>query len=218
MITVFFVDIKEKINNTKLEQYKQLVSPEKREHFQGKLNIYSKLRIYAEVLLQTQICKDLKLKNHDITFVSNIFGKPSLTNYPNYYFSISHTNNAIAIAFSENQIGIDIERIQNADLRIAQRFYCEKEKEYIYKDPNNINERFYEIWTKKEAYIKYIGKGLSIPLNSFDTLEKKLAEKICTSYIGNYIVSTCNDSPQAPNILTLHEQDIELMAETILMQ
>ncbi len=218
MITIFFVDIKEKLNNTKLEQYLRLVSTKKRERFQGKLNIHTKLSIYAEVLLRTQICKDLKLQNSDIVFALNKYGKPYLINYPNYYFSISHTNNAIAIAFSESQIGIDIERIQNADLRIARRFYCEKEKEYIYKAPNNINERFYEIWTRKEAYIKYIGKGLSIPLNSFDTLEKKLAEKICTSYIGNYIVSTCNDSPQAPNILTLHEQNIDLMAETILMQ
>lgn len=61
------------------------------------------------------------------------------------------------------------EKIIPIDLRIGKRFFINKEYEYI-MNKNLISrlEYFYEIWTLKESYIKAVGMGLSISLNSFN--------------------------------------------------
>lgn len=67
-------------------------------------------------------------------------------------------------------------------------------KPYLIGHPNfhfNIShERFYNIWTKKDSYVKYIGKGLTIPLNSFDVLSGELKCLIKTINKEGYIISS----------------------------
>jgi 4'-phosphopantetheinyl transferase len=65
-------------------------------------------------------------------------------------------------------LGIDIEQIKNNNDSIAERFFTTSE----YEDLKRLKEEnrlyyFYDLWTLKESYIKCIGKGLHIPLNSF---------------------------------------------------
>ena len=44
-------------------------------------------------------------------------GKPYIKNYPDYHFNISHSNGAVAIAFSDYPVGVDIEKIRKADMK-----------------------------------------------------------------------------------------------------
>lgn len=154
------------------------------------LTIRNKLVLYSELLLRIVLCKELNISNKEIVLEYNDYGKPFLRNYNNFYFNVSHTENAIVVAISDACIGIDIEKIRTIDLSIAKRFYADFENKYLFRSQENIYERFFEIWTKKEAYIKYIGKGLSISLDSFDIFNTTISKQITTIYKGNHGYAT----------------------------
>lgn len=122
----------------------------------------------GELLIRCVANRLLGMKFKDIEFVYNDFGKPYIKGYERFYFNISHSFDWIVCIVNSYEVGIDIEKIRNIDLKIARRFFAETEiidlecmtgKEQI--------EYFYDLWTLKESYIKYLGKGLFVPLNSF---------------------------------------------------
>ncbi len=138
-------------------------------------------------------CKKLGIKNSEIVFEKGKHGKPYIKRYPNFHYNISHTRNAIAVVVSDNPVGIDIEKIRKAELQIANSFFTKTEQEYINEFSSKADKRFYKIWTKKEAYIKYIGKGLLMPLNSFNTLDETISQQLQTFEKGEYMISVCGE-------------------------
>ncbi len=99
-------------------------------------------------------------------------GKPYFTDIPYIDFSISHSESLVAcsICISKEQkpmIGVDCETLYKKDpMQIAERFFTEKEKEIILSSDDK-EKTFTVLWTKKEAYLKLLGKGISVPLSSF---------------------------------------------------
>ena len=94
------------------------------------------------------------------------------------FFSLSHSENILICAVACFNIGADcqIRTIKNAEQceRIAKRFYSDTENMFLdipdLNNPNNSEayiNNFFKIWTKKEAYIKYTGKGLAEGLQTF---------------------------------------------------
>lgn len=81
----------------------------------------------------------------------NEFGKPY---YPDFNYNISHSKNYICIAVSYDSVGIDIEEDRKVSPLIIKKVYHKKEIE----DFNNI----IDMWTFKEAYSKFIGKGITM--------------------------------------------------------
>ncbi|MBP9023288.1 MAG: 4'-phosphopantetheinyl transferase superfamily protein [Spirochaetes bacterium] len=115
-------------------------------------------------------------------------GKPFLPN-EKIKFSYCHTEGLCAAVISDNECGIDAESIKRSAsfAEISSRFFTPDEKEYLSYN-NYSGEIFYEIWTKKEAYLKFTGKGLAGGLNSFSVLS--LDEENMTSFRKeNYIIS-----------------------------
>ncbi len=139
----------------------------------------------AKAFVKNIASEKLGIPPKDIIMEKEENGKPLLKNSPDFYFNISHTNGAVAIAFSDYQVGVDTEKIRNAPLRVANRYFNEYEKEYLYSDTKNQNRRFFEIWTKKEAYIKMHGATLS-------HLKKTDTRHIHTFQKGEYIISVCS--------------------------
>jgi 4'-phosphopantetheinyl transferase len=107
-----------------------------------------------------------------IEFDYNEYGKPFLR-YPvnGPYFNLSHSRDMAVLAFSsKHEVGIDIEYMELRDtiFKIARRFFSETEVEELMNLPADDQlQGFFNCWTRKEAYIKGKGKGLSIPLASF---------------------------------------------------
>ncbi len=197
------------ISFVSINKYEQI----KRFHF----DIDRKLSLYSEILVRTIAYKELNILNREIIFCRNKYGKPYLKSYPDFHFNLSHTRNAIIVAISDKPIGIDIEKIRVADVKIARRFFTESEVAYIKKARIDMDKRFYEVWTKKEAYIKFMGKGFSIPLNSFDTLDGDISKQILTFEKGEYIISVCNESSNLKcSIAELSESDVESKAMELL--
>ncbi len=65
-------------------------------------------------------------------------------------------------------VGVDIEKIRPIDFAIAERFFTASEYRLLMDTAEQERlQLFYTLWTLKESYIKFVGKGLSIPLDSF---------------------------------------------------
>lgn len=191
----------------------RLVSNEKQERISKfKFDIDRKLCLYSELLVRYQACKELKLLNKKIVFEKSKHGKPFLLDYPKFQFNISHTRNAIAVGFSNSEIGIDIEPVKPIDLAIANRFFTSSEQDHIISH-DNPDYALYEVWTKKEAYIKYLGTGLSTPLNSFNVLDDSLRTMMNTFSLEQYIISICCNDPMdfKPIISTMTEEELHLL-------
>lgn len=85
----------------------------------------------------------------------------------NLDISISHSGNYLAVGICDNgQIGIDIELLKDVDFRVLKNCFSVSEEMYI-NSGKGITQRlgnFYEIWTRKEAYVKALGTGLQRPM------------------------------------------------------
>lgn len=106
-------------------------------------------------------------------------GKPYFADLP-IFFSLSHSGERAILAVSDREIGADIQEKRAVNLRLAARFFTARENEYIGEDV----DRFFEIWTKKEAYGKWQGVGLGTALQT-DILEKKFY----TETDGQYVIA-----------------------------
>ena len=95
-------------------------------------------------------------------------GKPFFANYPDIFFNISHSQTGLAVAFSRNEIGFDIENIHRHrnSLGIAKRFFSKREIEFCDSANQPNSDMFLRIWTAKEAMLKLSGSGISGGLNS----------------------------------------------------
>lgn len=128
-----------------------------------------KIRLFlSEVLIRTLICNKLNITNKDVEFCISKNGKPFLKNNNDFHFNISHSGDWVFCIIGSSEVGIDIEYISDIDVfSIADNYFTSKEKLYIYSKKEEINKRFFEIWSVKESVIKADGRGLSIPLSSF---------------------------------------------------
>lgn len=170
MVEVFAINTEENISE---EIYKQLldkVSEERQERVSRyKFEIDAKRSLFAGVLARYIVCSKTNMKNEDICFNNNKYGKPYLCNIENQYFNISHSGNWVVCGWSTHEIGVDVQAINDIDLNIAKKFFCESE--YLSIMNTNVEEQknsFYNFWTLKESYIKYKGCGFSIPIDSFE--------------------------------------------------
>jgi len=105
-----------------------------------------------------------------LNFSTNKHGKPFLVGLPDIHFNLSHSHGVAVCALCRNAaVGVDVEDVgRHTDFSIAKRFFSSFEAELVSRAPDAEKRKlFFDIWTLKEAYIKAIGKGLSIPLNSF---------------------------------------------------
>lgn len=96
-------------------------------------------------------------------------GKPYLKDYPDVHFSLSHSGNLAVLAISDVEVGIDVQEHRGYNEKIAGRFYHEEEIKLLETVSDSVEREilFYKIWTCKEGYIKYTGKGMGQDLKSF---------------------------------------------------
>ena len=95
-------------------------------------------------------------------------GKPYLKDGA-AHFNISHSGSVATCVVSRYQVGCDVEKVREIDLKIAKRYFCKEEADELFslKKESDRIDAFFRLWTLKESYVKAVGKGLAIPLNSF---------------------------------------------------
>jgi 4'-phosphopantetheinyl transferase len=106
-----------------------------------------------------------------IQFVYSASGKPGLVLNQSLHFNASHSGELYVIALtSKCELGVDVERLRPlSDIQaIAERFFSREESAELLALPDEQRELgFFSCWTRKEAYIKATGEGLSAPLDDF---------------------------------------------------
>ncbi len=158
------------ISEEKLDYLCLLIDSEKKCKIEKFVNKKDKIRtLIGEILIRTIIVERLNISNKYIRFNKNQYGKPCLEGYPNFNFNISHSGEYVICAIDDNPIGVDVEEMKPIECEeIAKNFFTAKEFNYIVNQDLKFQlDRFYEMWTLKESYIKCCGQGLSIPLKSF---------------------------------------------------
>ena len=167
------------------DKWYSLMDKEKKKRVDRARNIDDKKRTVAgEMLCRKAISDCCGVNFNDIYFNLSEHGKPYVRDL-NIEFNISHSGNMVVCAVNKTPVGIDIEEIRPIDLSITKRICTEAELRYIFgylpnEEDFKLTEstetltRFFEIWTAKEAYSKFVGKGLAI----IDTPVQKNNEKM----------------------------------------
>ena len=87
-------------------------------------------------------------------------------------FNLSHSGGIALYGFSRRrEIGVDVERVRSDfDVEpLARRFFSAHEQQQLFDLPSAERvDAFFRCWTRKEAYVKATGDGLSLPLSQFD--------------------------------------------------
>ncbi len=153
-----------------------------------------KRSVAGEMLARKAVAQRLKIAPENIIFETDERGKPYAHNL-DIHFNISHSDDYVVCAIDSKPVGIDIEKIRPINLKIAKRFFTADEQKYVFTEvpreedfekaaDNNMLTRFFEVWTGKEAYLKYKGTGITDNLNTLSVNENNLI----TEYFDDYIV------------------------------
>jgi 4'-phosphopantetheinyl transferase len=122
-------------------------------------------------MLRTILSRYTRIAPASLRFSYNPSGKPALDHLDaTLHFNLSHSHGAALCAVTRGRgIGVDIERISPVDhLALAQRFFAPRERDVLLALPADaLGTAFFDCWVRKEAYIKAIGAGLSLPLDAF---------------------------------------------------
>jgi 4'-phosphopantetheinyl transferase len=125
--------------------------------------------------LRQLLAAQLNMAPQEIGFMQGEHGKPQLASFPGgrqLHFNLSHSGNWGMVATAWNRaVGVDVEawRAMHNEARLVRRFFSNVEaQEYAALPLPDRQAAFFRGWTRKEAYIKAVGRGLSLPLSSFD--------------------------------------------------
>ncbi len=115
----------------------------------------------------------LAMEPERVKFGYTAHGKPFLVNSPvDIQFNVSHCGDLMVAAFCNGwALGVDIEKEdrQFGAMEIAERFFCDREKEEIArKAPDERAAAFFQIWTAKEAILKATSLGLALELSEVE--------------------------------------------------
>ncbi|RKD31338.1 4'-phosphopantetheinyl transferase family protein [Lacrimispora algidixylanolytica] len=157
--------------------------------------IDKKLSFYAELMIRLALSKLLKLPPQKFRLTTTKNGKPFVIDYPNAYFNVSHSKNAILCSISNTgNVGVDIEQISKMSEDLIPYISHPKEMNYLSSLHQEIqNYAFYKIWTRKEAFVKRNGLGICQDLTSINTLVNGDIYQYFTWKEENYLCSICCD-------------------------
>ena len=128
--------------------------------------------ILGRALVRLVLGHHLRCPSDALMFEYNAFDKPGVVGAADLQFNISHSGEWLLIALAYGRaLGVDVERMR-ADMatsEIAARFFSPTECFALASLPAQMQcEAFFDCWTRKEAYLKARGDGLSLPLAQFD--------------------------------------------------
>ena len=154
----------------------QILAPVERERADRYVRSEDRTRfIVGRGVLRTILGSYIGLDPDQLRFCYNPFGKPALAAAAGgeaIRFNVSHADGLALIAVTgSREVGVDLERIRPdfGTEEIAERFFSRREVAALRALPAARRVKaFFACWTRKEAYLKARGEGLSLPLDRFD--------------------------------------------------
>lgn len=146
--------------------------------------------IAADMLIRKALSDKLFMPEKELVFSVSETGKPYLEN-GDCYFSISHSGKYVAVAVNKDKrVGIDIEKIKPVKAGIVRHIFTKNDMDFVFGDDVQRNgfiediavlERFFRVWTYKEAYVKMTGEGITDNVKTFSYDERK---SLCDIFDG----------------------------------
>ena len=156
-----------------------LVSDNRREEALRYKHLFGQFACLKSYVMLREILEDKGL-SHPFRFGYNEHGKPFLIDHPEIHFNISHCKNGIAVAVSDETVGIDIESYRNVSDTLV-RYTMNEEERRIISESSDPTRAFTEFWTKKEAVFKLRGTGITNNLHELlkgdETVETHVNEE-----------------------------------------
>lgn len=200
-----------------LKKYISAEEAERATHFRSAED--RRTYICCHAILRLVLSGKLKTKTSALVLIKGKNNKPYLSGNP-FHFNISHTRRAFAIAISDEYTGIDLENIdRKLDMRtiLDSTFSC-RERSFITQDHSSERERFFLLWTRKEAFLKAIGTGIIHDLRRIKVSEEcnvinrkvevtgRMDERIC----DEHFIYSMRISDNILSVATPKEADVKL--------
>ncbi|MFH4354382.1 MAG: 4'-phosphopantetheinyl transferase superfamily protein [Neisseriaceae bacterium] len=171
---------------TTFKAFVPLLSVEELKRYKGYLReedalLYLNSHLLLKCLLNRYT--GFSLEEIDARIRTNSYGKPYLPG--GCFFSLSHTRDLVAVALSAQEVGVDVEGVTHVRFSFEDfvTIWSPAEIKYLRRLPLTVRDTAFLLsaWTRKEAVVKALGRGLSQPLNSvvipLSSRAKELAHK-----------------------------------------
>lgn len=178
--TIDIWTIRLKADDDRLASYRKILAPRERDRA-DRLRFDDGRHRYTvgRGAMRTVLSRYLKIEPASVGFTYGAHGKPAMANRQTgndigagIEFNLSHSHEmAILAVNASHPVGIDIENLRDTveHAALADRFFSAREVQSIRDLPAAQHlEAFFVIWTRKEAWLKAHGKGISVSLASFD--------------------------------------------------
>lgn len=188
MINVYLVNIKEFKEEEIYRAYRYL----------DKDRINKSIKFIREEDRKRCVCAGLLIRHcypdyYKKGVIYNNWGKPYIKDN-RICFNISHSGEWVCIATSEYEIGVDIEEVNDKELIINNSIFSKEEINHLnlITCRKEIIKEYVKIWTKKEAYFKWLGYGITKNLNAVNVISNTISELILSFFLDDkYYLSIC---------------------------
>jgi 4'-phosphopantetheinyl transferase len=162
------------VGNPLLTRLREILTDDERRraarfHFEKDRHHFTAARGTMRILLAGYLARPPE----EVRFAYSNYGKPRLADESNLRFNLTHSHGLALLAVTRGrEIGVDVERLREMERdgeQLAERFFSPREAAVLRSLPTRLRrEAFFHCWTRKEAYIKAHGMGLSLPLDQFE--------------------------------------------------
>lgn len=162
----------------RIRRYLGMIEPPEREQYRRFMfDQHRQEYLVTRALVRTTLSQYVPRAPEDWRFVRTEHGRPLIAGAASdpetrwLTFNLSNTTGLVACAVArERELGVDVEWMDRRGqaLEVADRFFSAPEVEELRaRSEDRQLDRFFDYWTLKESYIKALGKGLTLPLESF---------------------------------------------------
>jgi len=212
------------LDRYELRRLEDLISPEERERARRAPMARRAARLLAASgIRRAVLARYLRCDPRQLSFTKGPKGKPELRSSsaqePQLRFNTSHSGGfALYAVASSGRIGVDLEQIRPefADPQTTASFLAPSELDELRHLPAERRlDGFFFCWTRKEAYLKATGEGLSVPVDSFSVgvrpgEEAKLTEHRDRSELGRWTLRSFSPAPGFIASVAIGAADVEL--------
>ena len=187
----------------------ELLSADERErmrrfHFQADRENF----VFARSMLRILLASYLDASPAELRFLYSAHGKPSLRSPQSHdlQFNLSHSGGKVLLAVCRGRrVGVDIEQVRrDFDIEeISTQFFSAEERQALRRISTPLRHKaFFHCWTRKEAFVKARGDGLSCPLKAFDVSVDPRDEQVSlvmrgdAREIGSWELHSLNTLPE----------------------
>lgn len=158
------------LNTTRLTNDPELypLSPQRRAKAHACRHESNRLLSLGAGLALDALLATCGLREQDMTYDRNEYGKPCFAGLPELHFNLSHSGDWVLGVLSDRPVGCDVQQVKPMKHHIPDRFFHPDEAAVIAAAPEERRQAlFFRYWARKEACVKAVGKGLHLPLKSF---------------------------------------------------